>query len=151
MCQNTQRPNLCAHNPQWHNPITQPVIGPFQSVQPGSGSVSHSQHSSLSGECRPLLISHSFPPPASIVPTNQRSWSTSTRPLSLSAIPPSLPLLPLFSASRCHGRSFLSGQQKSLFSSLLSTVMTKLPNHLLRLSSSLPRLQNPMQLQSPHK
>lgn len=149
MCQNTQRPNLCAHNPQWHNPITQPVIGPFQSVQPGSGSVSHSQHGSLSGEWRPRLISHSIPLPASIVSTNQRSSSTTATPLCLSPDPSVLQ--PSLHPCRCHGHSFLSGQQKSLFSSLRGAVMTKLPIHLLRLWSSLPRLQNPVQLQSPHE
>ncbi|KAI4811497.1 hypothetical protein KUCAC02_014401, partial [Chaenocephalus aceratus] len=42
-CGNTQGPDLFAHNLQWHNPITQPVIGPFHKVQHSTGSVSHSQ------------------------------------------------------------------------------------------------------------
>lgn len=133
MCQNTQRPNLCACNPQWHNPITQPVIGPFQSVQPGSGAVSPSQHSSLSGGWKALLISHPLPPLSSLTSPARRP-PLGPSPSPRSAIPPSLPLF--LPASRCHGRSFLSGQQKSLFSSLLSTVMTRLPIHLLRRSSS---------------
>lgn len=63
MCQNTQRPNLCARNPQWHNPITQPVIGPFQSEQPGSGSVSHSQRGGFSGERGPTAHLTLLPSP----------------------------------------------------------------------------------------
>lgn len=148
MCQNTQRPNLCVHNPQWHNPITQPVIGSFQSVQPGSGSVSHSQHGSSSGERGPRRSSHTPSlSRASIVSTNQRSSSALLallllRPVCISAVPPSLPRRGLSSLASPLPRSrllffccffFWSGQQKSIFSSLLSTVMTKLPIHLLRL------------------
>ncbi|CAB1432234.1 unnamed protein product [Pleuronectes platessa] len=48
-CGNTQGPNLFTQNLQWHNPITQLVIGPFRTVQPCTGSVSHNQPSSLPG------------------------------------------------------------------------------------------------------
>lgn len=37
-------------NLQWHNPITQLVIGLFHTMQHSSGSVSHSQADGLSGE-----------------------------------------------------------------------------------------------------
>lgn len=55
-CGNTQGPNLFTQNLQWHNPITQPVIGPFHTVQHSTGSVSHSQPCCLSGEQTGCLI-----------------------------------------------------------------------------------------------
>lgn len=60
-----------------------------------------------------------------------------------------LSLSPSLSAHYSPG-SF-SGQQNTLFSSLLSTAMAKLPIHLLRLLYSLLCLQNPLQLQSLHE
>ena len=82
-------------------------------------------------------LSSSLPPCLSVFLSNSGSLVPS----------PSLCLPP----SSCHGHGFFSGQQKTLFSSLLSTPMAKLPIHLFRLPYSLPCLQNPLQLQSLHK
>lgn len=105
--------------------------------------------SSLPGVCRLsfLSVSPSLPPRLYLLPS---STPSSVLCLPLLCIQPSSPALPL-SLSPCHGHSFLSGQQRALFSSLLSAALAKLPIHLLRLPYSLPCLQNPLQLQSPHK
>lgn len=129
-------------------PLLSQLLDPFRACSPAlDQSATASTAASLGNVDRCSSHTLSLPRP----PLSPLTSAPGLPPRGPSPSQPSLPLLPLFSASRCHGRSFLSGQQKSLFSSLLSTVMTKLPNHLLRLSSSLPRLQNPMQLQSPHK
>lgn len=102
--------------------------------------------------CAHLLsfLCHSLSPHLTVCPSFSLILSLSLRcPCSSS-----VSLFPSLSPSRstCHGRSQLfSGQQKTLFSSQLSTGMAKLPIHLLRLLYSLPCLQNPLQLQSLHK
>lgn len=156
-CGNTQGPNLFTHNLQWHNPITQPVIGPSHTVHHSTGSVSHGQTLCLSGEglaawFSEVLVSHSLTALASIVliPAVYLSLSLLTsvslaRLFILSLCCPCPPSLPL------PWSQLLSGQHKTLFSSPLSTAIAKLPIHLLRLLYSLPCLQNPPQLQSLHK
>lgn len=113
-----------------------------------------------------LLVSHSlppFPPLSSLLralclsflglpPSPPRCLSFSLI-LSLSVLPLLLLCMPfpVSLPSLSPLAMVFYGQQKTLFSSLLSTGMAKLPIHLLRLLYSLPCLQNPLQLQSLHK
>lgn len=153
MCGNTQGPNLFTHNLQWHNPITQPVIGIFHTVQHSTGSVIHSVWEySLASWC--LRCSpHTLPLPFHALSSQPRACRVSF----LSVSPSLPPRICIFSLIHCsspslsppyHGHSIFCGQQKTLFSSLLSTAMEKLAIHLLGLPYSLPRLPNPSQLQS---
>lgn len=150
-------------------PLLSWLLAPFRASSPALDQSATASVAASLGNVDPPLISHSFPLLASIVSANQHSSSTSSSAPSPSPSPspqtrlvfqPSLhpsPLLPFFSASPLPRSQlffffFGSGQQKSVFSSLLSTVMTGLPIHLLGLLVfPATRLQNPVQLQSLHK